>query len=208
MTRPEAVVFDIGNVLMSWDPEGFYDRRLGEAGRRRLFAETGIEAMNVAIDAGAPFRATVEAHAQAHGAWRDEILCWYHNWIEMAAPRIEGSIALLRALRGKGVPVLALTNFGDDSFTYAQSQYDFLNEFDRAFVSARMGASKPEPEIYRQMEEATGIAPERLIFTDDKAENIEAAAARGWRVHLFTGWQGWAARLVDEGLLTKTEAGL
>lgn len=208
MTRPEAVVFDIGNVLMHWNPEGFYDARLGEAGRRRLFAETGIEAMNVAIDAGAPFRATVEAHAAAHPDWAEDILCWYHNWIEMASPRIEGSIALLRALRAKRVPVLALTNFGDDSFTYAQSQYDFLNEFDRAFVSARMGMIKPEAEIYRQLEEAMGLAPERLIFTDDKAENIEAAAARGWRVHLFTGWQGWAGRLVDEGLLTKTEAGL
>ena len=208
MTRPDAVVFDIGNVLMYWDPEGFYDRRLGEAGRRRLFAETGIEAMNLAVDAGAPFRATVEAHAAAHPAWRDDILCWYHNWIEMAAPRIEGSIALLRALRAKGVPVLALTNFGDDSFSYAQTQYDFLNEFDRAFVSGRMGVIKPDAEIYRQLEAATGIAPNGLIFTDDRAENIAAAAARGWRVHLFTNWEGWAERLVAEGLLSRAEAGL
>ena len=208
MTRPDAVVFDIGNVLMYWDPEGFYDRRLGEAGRRRLFAETGIEAMNLAVDAGAPFRATVEAHAAAHPAWRDDILCWYHNWIEMAAPRIEGSIALLRALRAKGVPVLALTNFGDDSFTYAQTQYDFLNEFDRTFVSGRMGVIKPDAEIYRQLEAATGIAPNGLIFTDDRAENIAAAAARGWRVHLFTNWEGWAERLVAEGLLSRAEAGL
>lgn len=208
MTHPEAVVFDIGNVLMYWNPEGFYDRRLGEHGRKRLFAETAIEEMNLRVDAGAPFRATVEAHAAAHPDWAEDILCWYYNWIEMAAPRIEGSIALLRALRAKGVPVLALTNFGDDSFTYAQSQYDFLNEFDRAFVSGRMGVIKPDAEIYRQLEEATGIAPDRLLFTDDKPENIDAAAARGWRVHLFTGWQGWAARLVDEGLLTRAEAGL
>ncbi|MDO9638164.1 MAG: HAD-IA family hydrolase [Pseudotabrizicola sp.] len=208
MTKPEAVVFDIGNVLMHWNPEGFYDRRLGEAGRQRLFAETGIEAMNLAVDAGAPFRATVEAHAEAHPEWREHILCWYHNWIEMAAPRIEGSIALLRALRAKGIPVLALTNFGDDSFTYAQTQYDFMNEFDHAFVSGRMGVIKPDAGIYQQLEEAMGIVPERLIFTDDKAENIAAAAARGWRVHHFTGWQGWALRLVDEGLLTTAEAGL
>ncbi|MFN4155945.1 MAG: HAD-IA family hydrolase [Paracoccaceae bacterium] len=208
MTRPEAVVFDIGNVLMHWNPEGFYDARLGEAGRRRLFAETGIEEMNLRVDAGAPFRATVEAHAAAHPEWAEHILCWYHNWIEMAAPRIEGSIELLRALRAKGIPVLALTNFGDDSFTYAQSQYDFLNEFDHAFVSGRMGVIKPDAGIYRQLEQAMDIAPDRLIFTDDKSENIAAAAARGWRVHLFTGWQGWAERLVEEGLLTRTEAGL
>ena len=208
MTQPEAVVFDIGNVLMYWNPEGFYDKRLGEAERRRLFAETDVEDMNMRIDAGAPFRATVEAHAAAHPDWSEHILCWYHNWIEMAAPRIEGSIALLRALRAKGIPVLALTNFGDDTFAYAQSQHDFLSEFDRAFVSGRMGVIKPDAEIYRQLEAETGIAPERLIFTDDKPENIEAAAARGWRVHLFTGWQGWAERLVAEGFLTRAEAGL
>ena len=208
MTQPEAVVFDIGNVLMYWNPEGFYDKRLGEAERRRLFAETDVEEMNMRIDAGAPFRATVEAHAAAHPDWSEHILCWYHNWVEMAAPRIEGSIALLRALRAKGVPVLALTNFGDDTFAYAQSQHDFLSEFDRAFVSGRMGVIKPDAEIYRQLEAETGIAPDRLIFTDDKPENIDAAAARGWRVHLFTGWQGWAERLVNEGLLTRGEAGL
>ena len=208
MTQAEAVVFDIGNVLLSWNPEGFYDRRLGMAERTRLFAETGVEEMNARIDAGAPFRATVEAHAAAHPAWAEDILCWYHNWIEMAAPRIDGSVALLRALRAKGVPVLALTNFGDEAFAYAQTQYDFLSEFDRAFVSGRMGVIKPNAEIYRQVEAATPIAPDRLIFVDDRLENIEAAAARGWRVHLFTQWQGWAERLVAEGLLTRTEAGL
>ena len=208
MLQPQAVIFDIGNVLMRWNPEGFYDSRLGKAKRLSLFAETGIEEMNIRIDAGAPFRATVEAHAALHPKWSEQILWWYHHWIDMAAPRIEESVALLRALRARGVPVMALTNFGDDSFTYAQSQYDFLNEFDRAFVSARMGVSKPDAEIYRRVEAETGIAPDRLLFTDDKKENTDAAADRGWRVHLFTDWQGWAKRLVTEGLLTQAEAGL
>ncbi|MFN7222539.1 MAG: HAD family hydrolase [Paracoccaceae bacterium] len=208
MGRAQAVIFDIGNVLIGWNPEAFYDQRLGEATRRRMFSETGIEAMNLAIDAGAPFRDTVEAHAAAHPHWGEQILWWYEHWIEMASPRIEGSIALLRALKAKGVPVLALTNFGDESFSYAQGQYDFLTEFDQAFVSARMGVIKPDPEIYQQLEAAMGLLPDSLIFTDDKAENTEAAAARGWRVHLFTGWQGWAERLVVEGLLTRQEAGI
>lgn len=205
---PEAVVFDIGNVLIEWNPERFYDSRLGEAGRRALFAETGIEAMNLRVDAGAPFRATVEAHAAAHPKWAEQILWWYDHWIEMASPRIEGSIACLRALRAKGVPVFALTNFGDDSFDYAQSQYDFLREFDRFYVSARLGVIKPDPAIYEVVEKDSGIAPGALIFADDKAENVAAALARGWKAHQFTDWQGWAARLVAEGLLTKVEAGL
>ncbi len=205
---PEAVVFDIGNVLIGWNPEAFYDGRLGVETRKRMWAETGIEAMNATVDDGAPFQATVKAHSELHPAWGAEIMWWHDHWIEMASPRIEGSIALLRALRTKGVPVFALTNFGDDSFTYAQSQYDFLAEFDRAYVSARLGVSKPDPAIYAVLEQDSGVPPERLIFADDRPENIEAAMARGWKGHVFDGWQPWAERLVAEGLLTRTEAGL
>ena len=116
--------------------------------------------------------------------------------------------AAVAELRAKGIPVFALTNFGDTTFEIALKAYPFLQDFDRAFVSARMRLIKPDPAIYAAVEQATGIAPDRLLFTDDRPENIDAAAARGWGTHLFTGWQGWAARLVDEGLLTAKEAGL
>jgi 2-haloacid dehalogenase len=71
-----------------------------------------------------------------------------------------------------------------------------------------MGVIKPDPRIYEMVEQDCGIAPNRLLFTDDKAENITAAARRGWRTHQFETWQGWAERLVAEGLLSKSEAGL
>ena len=112
----------------------------------------------------------------------------------------------MRRLRAKGVPVFALTNFGDDAFSYAQTQYEFLNEFDRAYVSGRMQVTKPAPLIYAMVEEDCGIAPSALLFADDRAENITAAAARGWQAHLFTTPQAWAERLVTAGLLTAEEA--
>ena len=71
-----------------------------------------------------------------------------------------------------------------------------------------MGVLKPDPRIYEMVEQDCGIAPGALLFTDDKAENIAAAAARGWGTHLFDGWRPWARRLVAEGLLTEREAGL
>ncbi|MGL4319436.1 MAG: HAD-IA family hydrolase, partial [Paracoccaceae bacterium] len=100
----------------------------------------------------------------------------------------------------------ALTNFGDDSFAYAQTQYDFLAEFDRANVSGRMGVIKPDPRIFEMVEADCGLAPNALLFVDDKAENIAAAVARGWQGHVFTGAEGWAARLVATGLLSEGEA--
>jgi len=204
----EAVIFDIGNVLTRWQPEVFYDRAIGQERRRALFGEVDLHHMNDLIDKGALFRETIYGWAELFPEWRPEIRMWYDRWIDLASPRIEGSIALLRALRAKGVPVFALTNFGQHSFEEAAPKMDFLSEFDRSYVSGRMGVIKPDPRIYQMVEEDCGIAPDRLIFADDKAENIAAAAARGWQVHHFTEWQAWAGRLVDEGLLTREEARL
>ena len=71
-----------------------------------------------------------------------------------------------------------------------------------------MGVTKPDPRIYEMVERDCGIAPDRLLFTDDRADNITAAARRGWHTHQFETWQGWARRLIAEGLLTPQEAGL
>jgi 2-haloacid dehalogenase len=204
----QAVVFDIGNVLIEWNPERFYDGRLGGARRQEMFAAVDLHGMNELVDAGGPFKETIYGWAERYPEWRTEIRWWFDHWIEMASPRIEGSIRLLRALRGKGVPVFALTNFGTDSFAYAQTQYDFLGEFDRAYVSGHLGLTKPDAAIYAAVEADCGIAAEALLFADDRGENIAAAKARGWQVHLFTDWQGWGERLVAEGLLTRAEAGL
>ncbi len=206
--KVEAVIFDIGNVLTRWQPEAFYDREIGETRRRALFVEVDLHHMNDLIDQGELFRETIYDWADRHPGWAAEVRMWYDRWIELASPRIEDSIALLRALRARGVPVFALTNFGRYSFDEAVPKMDFLQEFDRSYVSGRMGVIKPDPRIYQMVEEDCGIAPHALLFADDKAENIAAAAARGWRTHQFESWQGWAARLVAEGLLTKKEAGL
>ena len=205
---PEAVIFDIGNVLTRWQPEAFYDRVIGEDRRRALFAAVDLHGMNDLVDAGAAFRETVYDWAERHGDWAEDIRMWHDRWIELASPRIEGSIALQRALRAKGVPVFALTNFGRDTFEHALPRMDFLRDFDRLYVSGRMGVIKPDPRIYEMVEADCGIAPDRLLFTDDRADNITAAARRGWRTHQFESWQGWARRLVAEGLLTEGEAGL
>jgi len=206
--RVDAVIFDIGNVLTCWQPEAFYDRVIGPDRRRALFAAVDLHKMNDDIDAGALFAETIYTRADRHPDWREEVRMWHDRWIELASPRIEGSIALLRALRAKGVPCFALTNFGRDSFAQAMPKLDFLAEFDRHYVSGRMGVIKPDPLIYQMVEDDCRLPPDRLLFTDDRADNIAAAKARGWLTHHFDGWQAWAQRLVDEGLLTNQEAGL
>lgn len=202
----KAVVFDIGNVLIEWNPERFYDAEIGETRRRELFDQVDLHAMNDRVDQGANFRDTIYDTAERHPAYRDVIRLWHDRWIEMASPAIDQSVRVLRALRDNGVPVFALSNFGIGSFAYAQSFYDFLNEFDRPYISGHLGVIKPDPDIYRILEEDSGVAPQSLLFADDRADNIAMAASRGWQTHLFDGPQAWADRLVAEGLIRAEQA--
>ena len=198
----KAVVFDIGNVLIEWHPERYFDRTIGPAERRALFAAVDLHAMNDRIDLGEGFRDVIYAVAEANSEWRTEIRDWHDNWIQLATPPIAHSVRLLRALRSNEVAVFSLTNFGVESFAYAQSHYDFLKEFDRDYVSGQMQVIKPDPKIYTMLEQDCGVAPENLLFTDDRADNIAVAANRGWQTHLFEGPQGWADRLVEANLLS------
>lgn len=202
----EAVVFDVGNVLIEWNPERFYDGRYGEDRRRELFGAVDLVAMNERIDRGEEFERIVRDTAARNPAFAAEIHDWHDAWIEMAQPPITHSVLLLRALRSKGIPVHMLSNFGRETFAFAETQYPFLTEFDRRFISAHLGVIKPDPAIYEAVERETGLDPATILFTDDREENIEAARARGWGVHHFDGPEGWAARLVEEGLLLEAEA--
>ena len=206
MGQVQAVVFDIGNVLIEWQPERFFDAHIGPEARARMFAEIDLHGMNEAVDRGAPFRETVYDWAARYPAWEENIRLWHDRWIDMASPVIPQSVRLMRALQAQRIPVFALTNFGDETYTEAEPHYPFLCDFDRAFISGRLKVTKPDPEIYAIVERDSGFAPAALLFTDDRAENIAVAAARGWGTHLFEGPQGWAARLVAEGLLTERDA--
>ena len=135
-----------------------------------------------------------------------EIHDWYVNWIQLAAPAIDHSVRLLRALKAQGVAVFSLTNFGVESYAYAQNHYDFLNEFDRDYVSGHMKVIKPNPLIYQMLEDDSGIPAANLLFTDDRVDNIVMAASRGWQTHQFENPNGWADRLVAEKLLSKEQA--
>ena len=82
----EAVVFDIGNVLLEWHPERYFDRTIGPERRKAMFADVDLHAMNDRIDLGEGFKDVIYATAEAYPAWRAEIRDWYDNWIELAAP--------------------------------------------------------------------------------------------------------------------------
>lgn len=202
----EAVIFDIGNVLVEWHPARPFDRLLGSQRRAALFAQVDFEAMNLRSDLGADMEEEVRALAAQNPGDADDILIWSQHWLEMLAPDLPLSAALLRALRARGAAVYALSNFGVGTLKLAEKRYPVLTEFDRRFISGHLGMIKPDPALYAHVETELDLPPETLFFIDDRPENIAAAKARGWQTHLFETPRGLADRLVAEDLLTPAEA--
>ncbi len=118
----------------------------------------------------------------------------------MIGPEVAGSVALLRSLKGRGVPVHALSNFAADTYAEARDLFPVLREFEIEVISGREGVVKPEPGIFEILEARAGLSGADLFFADDRAANVEAARARGWRAHLFETPEGLAAALRAEGL--------
>ncbi|MEL7252532.1 MAG: HAD-IA family hydrolase [Pseudomonadota bacterium] len=202
----EAVVFDIGNVLIGWQPERYFDARIGEERRRALFGAVDLHGMMQRIDEGGVFGDVVEETALAHPKWTHEIRWFRDHWGDLAGPEITHSVRLLRALRAKGIPCFALSNFGRENFPLSEAAYPFLKEFDRRYISGEMKLAKPDPAIFAAVEADCGLAPGALLFADDRADNTDAAAACGWQTHLFTTPDLFAADLVARGLLEPQEA--
>jgi len=201
-----AVVFDIGNVLIEWAPEQFFDRVVGVDQRKAFFDAVPMLDMNERVDLGENFQDAIADMIAQYPDWIDEITLWRDRWIEMASPAIDHSVRLLRSLRRAGHPVFALSNFGVQTLEMAQLEYPFLEEFEKRFISGELGLIKPDPAIYQHIETECSLPSSALLFVDDRVENIDAAAARGWKTHLFDGPEPFAARLVAEGLLTEAAA--
>ena len=202
----QAIVFDIGNVLIEWQPERFFDRVIGAERSAEFFAAIQLHEMNDRVDKGEVFHDVIAETIAQNPNWTDELTLWRDRWIEMASPAIDHSVRLLRALRRAGHPVFALSNFGNETFAIAEPEYPFLEEFDKRYISGSLQVIKPAVAIYEHVENDCGIVPSGLLFVDDRHDNIAAADARGWKTHLFEGPTGWAERLVQEGLLTPEAA--
>jgi 2-haloacid dehalogenase len=206
MPTPKIVLFDIGNVLIQWQPERFFDSIMPVKDRQRMFARVDLHAMNDRIDRGGNFRKTIYETADKHPEFATQIRLWHDNWIELASPAIPHSAALNTALRNKGIITAILSNIGQETFATARARYPFLAEFDHYFLSGPLQTIKPEPDIYAAVEAHFNCPADRLLFADDRIDNIKAAQARGWQVHHFDSAKGWADTLVTLGLLTEQEA--
>ena len=178
--RVEAVVFDLGNVLIPFNPRWLFRKLLrDEASIDRFFAETDFDAWNTAMDAGRRFADGIAAHSRRFPHYRALFEAFFERWHETIGEPIAESVEMLRSLRQNGIRTFALTNFSVETYPLAVARFSFLSEFDGTVVSGEEGIVKPDPEIYERLLQRYSITAARAVFIDDRLENVEAARRLG-----------------------------
>lgn len=182
----DTVVFDLGGVLIDWNPQHLYRRLIADAAaRERFLAEVCPQSWNERQDAGRPLaEATAERLARFPGETA-LIEAYYGRWEEMLAGAFADTVELLEALHARDVLLYALTNWSAELFPVARRRFEFLRRFRGIVVSGEEKLIKPDPAIFRLLCERHGLAPARCLFIDDNPANVEAAAALGFAAHRY-----------------------
>ncbi|WP_293854167.1 HAD family phosphatase [uncultured Alsobacter sp.] len=187
MPNPSVVVFDIGNVLLDWDPRHLYRKMFDDHARMEHFlAEVCTPAWNIEQDRGRLFRDAVAELVARHPHLDAEIRAFDERWLETVSGTIQGSVDLLAELQAQGVPTYAITNFSAEKFVDAQRVWPFLGSFLDVIVSGEHRVLKPDPAIYRLLLDGNGLAAEACVFIDDSPKNVAGAQAVGMHALHFT----------------------
>ncbi|MDR3670100.1 MAG: HAD family phosphatase [Holophaga sp.] len=197
-----AVMFDLGGVLIDWNPRYLYRPLFAEAEEmERFLAEVCHAEWNRAIDAGRPLAEAIRERQREVPACAELIGLWGSRWADMVQGEIPGTVALLRELKELGLPLYALSNWSAETFPLARERFAFLAWFAAIVVSGEEGVAKPDPEIFERAIRRCGLDPARTAFIDDVPANVEAARALGFDAILFTGAGPLRRALVARGLL-------
>jgi 2-haloacid dehalogenase len=200
--RADAVLFDLGGVLVDWNPRHLYRRLFADEAAMEAFLTTVCtQAWNEEQDAGRSFAEGVALLLARHPHYAEEIGAYDLRWGEMLNGPIDASVAILAELRGRGVPMFGLTNWSAEKFPVARERFAFLEWFVGIVVSGEERLKKPDPRIFRLAAERFGLDPPDTLFVDDSPTNVAAAARLGFRTHRYVGAPALRDALVAHGLL-------
>ena len=203
MNPINTVIFDLGNVLINWDPNRLYEKIFNDAEERIHFL-TNIctPHWNEQQDAGRTWAEATELLINEHPYYENEIKAYYDRWAEMIGGPIHGSVDILKQLKAENkVRLYALTNWSTETFPYALENFDFLQLFEGILVSGEEKLVKPDPAIYQLLLDRYQIVPEKSIFIDDSLRNVETAAKIGIHALHFTSSDKLRTELGIYGLL-------
>jgi|SRR5690606_28915521 2-haloacid dehalogenase len=202
MTAIRHIVFDIGKVLIHYDPDIPFSRLIPDAAQRRWFFENVCtHEWNLEQDRG---RKWADAEALLIARYPDHaelIRAFRGSWHEMVSHHYADSVALMERLIEDGHDVTMLTNFAADTFAEAKERFPFLKRPRGVTVSGEIGLIKPDREIFEHHAKAFGLDPAATLFIDDSRKNVDGAIAAGWQAILFESAAGLERELERRGLL-------
>jgi 2-haloacid dehalogenase len=202
-TQIRTIIFDLGGVLLDWDPRYVYrDVFNGDnAAVEAFLAEIDFYGWNRHQDAGRSFEDAVEALCAEYPQHCELIRMYPRRYVDSFGGAIEPTVALLRQLKDAGWPLYALTNFPPGRYDDTRKRFPFLDWFDGAVVSGEVRMAKPDPRIYQLALERAGCAAGECVFIDDVEANVTAAAGLGIDAIRFESAPQLAGELARRGIL-------
>jgi 2-haloacid dehalogenase len=199
----DAIVFDLGGVLIDWNPRYVYRRFFGDdvEGMEWFLSEVCSPAWNARQDAGRPWEEAIAEAIARHPQHAALIRAYRERWEEMLSGPIADTVSLLEELRGTSLKLYALTNWSQYTFPRALELFPFLHWFDDIVVSGREGLIKPDPAIFQVLLSRAGIEAPRSVFIDDSVANVEAAARLGFQAIHFRDAAQLRRRLLALGVV-------
>ncbi|GIG35089.1 HAD-IA family hydrolase [Cellulomonas pakistanensis] len=197
----DAVVLDLGNVLVRWEPERAFDGVLTAAEVERFFADVDFLALNLRQDAGRPWSEARAEVARTHPQHAPTVDLYVERFVHALPGPVPGSAEVVDDLRAAGVRVLGLTNWSAETFHHGERVAPVIGRLEDVVVSGREGVVKPDPRIFALIAERHGLDPARTVFVDDSPANVAGAAAAGYQAVLFTTAGALRAELVARGAL-------
>jgi len=201
MTEIRHIVFDIGKVLIHYDPDLPYSRLIPDAEKRRWFFDNVCTSeWNIEQDRGRSWADAEALLIAQHPNEADNIRAFRRHWHEMVPHHYEDSVALMLGLIEDGRDVTMLTNFAADTFAEARARFPFLDRPRGVTVSGEIGLIKPEKAIFDRHAADFGLDPSASLFIDDSAKNVKGAIDAGWQAVLFEGAEKLEADLKRLGV--------
>jgi 2-haloacid dehalogenase len=200
--RPSTAVFDLGGVLIDWNPRYLYRKLLhDEAAVDRFLSTVCTQAWNEMQDAGRSFAEGCELLKQAHPQHSELIDAWFSRYEEMLGGAIEGSVAILAELRAKRLRLFALSTWSAETFPFASRRFEFLRWFQGVLLSGEAKLVKPDPRFFQMLFEKYGVNPEEAVYVDDHLRNVERARELGMQGIHFTSAAALRGELERLGVL-------
>ncbi len=184
----KGVVFDLGGVVIDWNPMHLYAKVFegDEIKAANFLATICTNEWNARQDAGRDLMAATAERVAQYPEWAREIRAYYGRWIEMIGGAIPGTSELMRELKDAGLRLFAASNWHCETFAQVRYAYPALNLFEQIALSGEYGVVKPDIRFFHIALNCFAVPAENLIFVDDRGENIEAAAKAGLKGVVFT----------------------